>query len=141
MTVTAVESPAVQIGDFFSCSWGYDQTNVDFYKVVGMTASGKSVKVQKWTSAVTQDNGPQVYVIPGDAPAQRRVRKEDVTAEAYEAMDFWDRQEAHEDVDVEVETKRIRMWGSTASISINSYSSASKWDGNPQYQTGSGWGH
>ena len=26
----------VHLGDLFSCSWGYEQTNVDFYQVVGL---------------------------------------------------------------------------------------------------------
>ena len=27
----------IKVGDIFSCSWGYDQTNIDFYKCVGFT--------------------------------------------------------------------------------------------------------
>ena len=45
-TATAEASPAtVEVGSFFECSWGYDQTNVDFYKVVEISPSGKTVKV------------------------------------------------------------------------------------------------
>lgn len=144
MTATATEqsAPAVQVGDFFYSSWGYDQTNVDFYKVVGMTPSGKSVRVQKWTSSVVEDNGPQVYVVPGDAPCTERVRKAGVSEEEYWAMDYWDRQEATEEVPVEVETKRVRVWGNGgASFSVNSYSNAYLWDGKPKYETGFGFGH
>ena len=35
----------VKKGDIFANSWGYDQTNVDFWKVVGKTP--KSVKVRQ----------------------------------------------------------------------------------------------
>ena len=35
----------VEIGTIFVCSWGYDQTNVDFYQVVKRTA--KMVTVRK----------------------------------------------------------------------------------------------
>lgn len=31
-----------QIGDIFSANWGYDQTNIDFVKVVRLSPSGKS---------------------------------------------------------------------------------------------------
>lgn len=143
MTASIAETtaPAVQVGDFFYSSWGYDQTNIDFYRVVGMTASGKSVRVQKWTSSVVEDNGPQVYVVPGEGPVMERVRKASVSEEDYWAMDYWDRQAATEEVPAPVETKRIRYFGSTATFSVNSYSSAYQWDGKPKYQTGSGWGH
>ena len=32
----------VQIGDIFYESWGYDQTNIDFLKVVAVTPTGKT---------------------------------------------------------------------------------------------------
>lgn len=36
--VTKVEKPlpTVNIGDIFVCSWGYDQTNIDYYKVLAV---------------------------------------------------------------------------------------------------------
>lgn len=140
MTATAVETvaPAVKVGDFFYSSWGYDQTNVDFYKVVGMTASGKSVRVQKWTSALApeRDGGPSAdYVVPGEGPATYT----DWSA-CTEDMDYWERQGAMVEREVPVETKRLNTkYG--ASFSVNSYSGAYLWDGKPKYQTASGWGH
>ena len=43
--VTKVEQPKpkVNVGDIFVCSWGYDQTNIDYYKV--MEVKNKSVVV------------------------------------------------------------------------------------------------
>jgi hypothetical protein len=38
----------VEVGAIFCWSWGYDQTNVDFYEVVGVTA--KSVRVREIAS-------------------------------------------------------------------------------------------
>jgi hypothetical protein len=35
----------VEIGDVFISSWGYEQTNIDFYQVVGVTS--KSLKLRK----------------------------------------------------------------------------------------------
>ena len=35
----------LQVGDIWSSSWGYDQTNVDFYQVIKVTA--KTVTVRK----------------------------------------------------------------------------------------------
>ena len=36
----------VKVGDIFYNSWGYDQTNIDWYQVVSLTKSGKSVKIR-----------------------------------------------------------------------------------------------
>lgn len=139
MTATAVEAsaPVVKVGDFFYSSWGYDQTNVDFYKVVGMTPSGKSVRVQKWSSGVDSSTGPQDYVTPGEGPATYQDWSETTMD-----MDYWERQEAVVTRDMPVETKRLSKSGSSdASFSVNSYSHAWLWDGKPKYATASGWGH
>lgn len=36
----------VKTGDVFVASWGYDQTNINYEQVVGVSASGKSVYVK-----------------------------------------------------------------------------------------------
>ena len=41
--------PVVNVGDIFVCSWGYDQTNIDYYKV--LEVKNKSVVI----SAIGQD--------------------------------------------------------------------------------------
>jgi hypothetical protein len=145
MTITTV-TPEVKVGDFFVSSWGYDQTNVDFYRVVGITPSGKSVKVQQWTMGVDHSDVHD-YVVASEegGPVMQRVRKPGVSEEEYWAMDYWDRQEATEEVPVPVVTKRLQSYGEGANkryyFSVNSYSSASLWDGRPMYQTGHGYGH
>jgi len=42
----------VKINDIFVNTWGYEQTNVDFYKVVGLTK--KSVKIQQLKQKTTE---------------------------------------------------------------------------------------
>ena len=49
VTVVDGPKPVVNVGDLFSCSWGYDQTNVDFYMVVKVT--GKSA----WLASVPSE--------------------------------------------------------------------------------------
>lgn len=44
----------LQVGDILYYSWGYEQTNVDFYQVIGKTE--KSVKIQEIESK-TVENG------------------------------------------------------------------------------------
>jgi hypothetical protein len=139
-SVTTDTGVEVKVGDFFYASWGYDQTNVDFYKVVGFTGSGKSVRLQKWSQATdeSKDGGPSLdYVVPGASPATVHDHSA-VTPE----MDFWERKEAVKTVPSPVFTKRLSTgYKGGAYISLNSYSSASLWGGESVYQTASGWGH
>lgn len=142
MTVAATETvaPVVKVGDFFESSWGYDQTNVDFYKVVAMTASGKSVKVQKWTKASVpseHDHFSTEYVVPGEGPALVAD-----WSDVPEGTDYLDQRRYVKYVPAPVETKRLRTGGYFgAGFHVSSYSSAFLWDGKPAYQTASGFGH
>jgi len=69
---------SVQVGDVFTYSWGYDQTNIDFYAVVGVSASGKTLKVQKCEGFVLSDNGFNKIVSPDPSrPWTREFRDED----------------------------------------------------------------
>lgn len=113
---TLAEKLGVNDGDFFYSSWGYDQTNVDFYRVLEVTKSGKSVKVQHWTSK-NVGSGMHDSVVPGDGPVTD-----------------------HKGVAAPVETKRLKDVG-RAAFHINSYSNGYHWDGTPKHQTGFGGGH
>lgn len=50
------EKPAngVQVGDLFYCSWGYDQTNVDFVQVIALCGKS-SVRVRPVEPAVAEE--------------------------------------------------------------------------------------
>lgn len=122
------ESVGVKVGDFFYASWGYDQTNVDFYKVVALTPAG--VKVQKWSCKVERSSGSADYVVPGGAPAMGL----EVQVPGGTTHDM--QQEAG------VMTKRLQSFGpGKPYFRVASYAHASLWDGTPKYQTASGWGH
>lgn len=41
------ESDKISIGDMFHTSWGYDQTNVEFFQVVEISPSGKTCQVKQ----------------------------------------------------------------------------------------------
>lgn len=127
------ERTEIKVGDFFVRSYGYDQTNVDFFKVVGFTASGKSVRVQHWSKSVTCQGQPQEYVTPGEEPttAIDRSKGED----GYD----WDAMRYHR-VTAPVETKLL-IGSRKDMLRWDSYSYCRIWDGTPQYQTGAGWGH
>lgn len=66
---------AIEPGDIYYTSWGYDQTNVDFYEVIA--AGDKSISVrpiaQKTTSR--EQGADHVIAVKGDytGPAERKV--------------------------------------------------------------------
>ena len=49
----------VKVGDVFSCTWGYDQTNVDFFQVVALVGKN-SVRVKQVCPVMVKDeaSGP-----------------------------------------------------------------------------------
>lgn len=115
----AAELAPVTPGAIFECSWGYDQTNVDFYEVLSVSASGKTAKVRQIRSHCVDDNpGSVTHVIPWREPHP---------------------------YNTEVLTKRLQAtkWGPqpTWMFRVASYALARQWDGRPAYETGAGAGH
>ncbi len=60
----------VKEGDFFKFSWGYDQTNADFFQVVGLTKAG--VKLRK---VATKVQGQGVVPIRGKFTSDKVLMK------------------------------------------------------------------
>lgn len=115
----------IRVGDFFVESWGYEQTNIDFYKVVAVTA--KSIKIQHWTTRTAGDPyAPQVDVVPGDGP---------VTG-GRDADGYY-----HDDMVAPIITKRVKTYADRPFVKMTSYSNAYLWDGAAESKTGQGWGH
>jgi hypothetical protein len=52
MTISTTAKP-IQVGDIYDSNWGYDQTNTDFYEVVGVTA--QRIRVRKIEARLTED--------------------------------------------------------------------------------------
>jgi hypothetical protein len=106
----------IEIGDIFRSSWGYGQTNVDFYQVVGLTP--KSVKLRMIQSKVEQTGAMSGQALPiKDA--------------------FYDWRSEMRGTDG-VMTKKVKAYRNNknqaeAYISISSFSGAWKWDGQPSY--------
>lgn len=109
---------AVKVGDVFYSSWGYDQTNVDFYKVVAKTkARIKVVAIGK-----IRDEGESGcdHVRPNKTVEGSEVMTKTVRAASWRS-----------DFDPEVDSF----------FTVSSYASASRWSGSLVYETASGWGH
>ena len=109
------EPQTVRVGDFFRCSWGYDQTNVDFYEVLELTPSGRSAKVRRVRTECVDSDRNITHVVP-------------IAGRVYER-------------EPEILTKRLRWAMTRWAFKVTSYSTAYLWDGTPAYETASGWGH
>lgn len=107
-------SEGYKVGDYLYSTWGYEQTNVDFYKVVGVTAKTlKIVPVKSKTDVA--DSSLSRYVVPTDEVDEYCVfdKKGDLKKKGYM-------------------TKRINKWGY---ISISDHANARKWDGRSVLET------
>ena len=78
---TIVGGSKVKFGDVFYNSWGHGQTNIDFYKVVGITP--KSVKIRQLKTITTGDGFMCGDCVPtddfksGDVQTKRIMHMED----------------------------------------------------------------
>jgi hypothetical protein len=108
-----------KVGDIFYASWGYDQTNIDFYQIVGLTK--KSAKVRKVAQRVASRVRGSDMVMPQKGNFLQPAKTKRLLYE-------WPSSTARE--------QRI-----TPSITINSRTIGWFWDGKPVHQTASGYGH
>ncbi len=59
---TASVSHSLKVGNILVASWGYDQTNIDFFEVVAVLP--KSIKLVMIDKRQLDNNGPCVRVVP-----------------------------------------------------------------------------
>jgi len=109
--------PKVDIGAIFVSSWGYDQTNVDFYEVVRKTASSVELrKIGKRTQSAVRGSDRVVPTkgafVAGSKPKLKRLQYS------------WGVEKA------------LRPY-----VTISSFQHASLWDGKPRHETAAGYGH
>jgi hypothetical protein len=70
---TTTATAEVKIGSIFASSWGYDQTNVNFYRVVRCTA--KTVTLQEVQNKYVESGDMVGKVIPSDIPKGATFRR------------------------------------------------------------------
>ncbi len=109
------------VGDYLYCSWGYDQTNIDFCQIIEVSKSRKTVKCQMCSKEVVRNERTADYVKPS-----KRIGK--IT------FRLW--------------VRRYKNWlsfrgqypfcGDHPAMRMGSFS---KWDGKPEYETALGFGH
>lgn len=99
----AAHVTSLKVGDILVSSWGWEQTNVDFYQVVNII-TGKTIEIRpiaEKTVTATGSMSETVTAVPDEFTGSAR---------------------------------RVRV-STDDSIKLNSYKYASKWDGQPEYQS------
>ena len=88
----------IKVGDIFYTSWGYEQTNVEFFKVVKLVGKA-SVEVQELSKVYVSGDGWSGKVVPSEElqpngeVAKMRVSAEDVPCikfSSYRYGRLWD---------------------------------------------------
>jgi hypothetical protein len=117
--------PMAKVGDILVASWGYEQSNVDFYQVSAVVGKA-SVRIRKLTSKRVGGGTGYDLMVPGDAYVN--------DPPSYKAQD--------PGYGPEGTLHRIQKSdGNRYSVKISSYSWAYVWDGEPSHETASGYGH
>lgn len=120
--------PTAKVGDILRCSWGYDQTNIDFYKVIAVPGKA-SVRLRMLGKCRVGGSEGSDLVVPSDTFCE--------DAHAYKAKDPGHGPEGT--------LHRIQKTGASDvtryCVRITSYSWAYPWDGEAEHETASGYGH
>lgn len=131
-----INQHGARVGDILTSSWGYDQTNVDFYEVVAVTKS--MVQILKMSTAVesTSECGASDRIVPVNA-----IREVEVFDwEATEDGDYVRRCKGTKTVEPMRKATKSYEEGSYH-VRIASYANAYLWNGSAQHQTGAMFGH
>ena len=121
----AQQPHSLKVGDILYCSWGYDQTNVDFFKVSEVIGKRKIKIVGLGTSA--ESDGIHDKATPHE-----------------EGGNHWTRKQYYCEIDKKWKTKNVELVkfaNSNNSVKIYSFAWARLWDGKPKYQTNAYMGH
>jgi hypothetical protein len=125
--VITIERVQPKVGDILYSSWGYDQTNIDFYKVVRVSKS--SVWIQQIGQKVVEITGwAHQNVVPVDS-AEYQVRNWD------KEKDEWGNVNAFVTKTYPIQRKKIQAYGDAYGVRLNSFSLAWLWDGKPKGQS------
>ena len=118
--VSGLEVVKPKVGDILYSSWGYDQTNIEFFKVVKV--SDFSVWIQQLGSKIVEVTGwAHENVVPSDSST-------------YQVRD-WDNPGEYFTKTYPIKRHKIQSYGGGYGVSLNSFSIAQLWDGKPKGQS------
>lgn len=106
--------PDISVGDVYVSSWGYDQTNVNWYQITAVSSTGKSVIVRQIESDVVSSGQGTDMVMPVKNNFTRHAPIKCIPQKGYKGE---------------------------PSLRISTSQTARKWDGKPQHATSWGYGH
>lgn len=72
---TTEQQASVKVGDIFSSSWGYDQTNIDYYEVVKRTACTVTLRKVAQRSEGEHISQDRVFPVKGEYISGPRVHR------------------------------------------------------------------
>jgi hypothetical protein len=116
---------SLKIGDILYCSWGYDQTQVDYFKVSEIIGKRKIKIVGLGTNA--ESDGIHDKATPHEGGGNH-----------------WTKKQYYCEIDKKWKTKNlelVKFANSNNSVKISSFAYAYLWDGKPKYQTNAYMGH
>jgi len=111
-------SEPFKVGDILYTSWGYEQTNIDFFRVVKVTP--QTVVIEGIPSTVDHSVTGSDYMIPRSDAAPIQSALLDKPQQRF---------------------KLSLPAGKTPYIRLADYAYAWRWDGTPKRQTAAGYGH
>lgn len=118
------ENKKIEADQFFYASWGYDQTNIDFIKVVAVSPTGKTVIAQRAHGVRVEEGSGRGYdaLVPGEPfGLEFRLRVRDVGAD-------------------QILRGKYPFCGDADPTALRT-GSFYLWNGNAKSQTAAGWGH
>jgi hypothetical protein len=132
--ITPHVAEKIEVGAILYSSWGYEQTNIDFYLVVRTTASSC------WILPMDSHEEPgQAYDTGYASPLQARTHSDECTLcehrSRHSAIDGCSRCDCQtaEYAPLEPRRHKIVRYGSSEGINLNSFSGAYLWDGKAKY--------
>ena len=145
MTTTTTYVP--KVGDIFVSSWGYDQTNITYFRVEKISATGKSIYVREVETVFTGEHrGINDVVVPGE-PVKKVLGWEldpcDCAQPEPWCKDGHSRQ-VYGVPEPNRKTLKFTTWGSNPGkpfFKWTSFANAYLWDGTPSQQTNALYGH
>ena len=127
--VTETKPQKFEVGSFAYGSWGYDQTNIDFYMVVRRTE--KTIWLQPVKSEIVeQTNHMAEYVAPTTTPKQDLIWKEE-TSEMRSGNTLTVRE--YEMVDAPVQKYRVKSWDDGTEVISPRFGLIYPYDNTPKY--------
>ena len=117
--------PTANVGDILVASWGYEQSNVDYYQVVAVTKS--SVRIREIQAKRVGGVTGMDYLMP--------------VPDAFVSVNPMRLNDQPHREDKGALHRIQRGWSGGYSVTLSSYSHATLWDGREGHATASGYGH